>query len=35
MKKRNAIYEEVLREADRRANEMLPQITLSDTDVIH
>lgn len=31
--KRNIIYEDLLREADKRANELLPQISLSQTDV--
>uniref|UniRef100_A0A914DX46 Protein kinase domain-containing protein n=1 Tax=Acrobeloides nanus TaxID=290746 RepID=A0A914DX46_9BILA len=31
-KKKNAIYEEILRESDKKANELLPQITLSSTE---
>lgn len=31
-KKKNAVYEEILRESDKKANELLPQITLSSTD---
>ncbi|KAI1718146.1 endonuclease/Exonuclease/phosphatase family domain-containing protein [Ditylenchus destructor] len=30
--KRNAIYEELLRDADRRSNDMLPMISLSQTE---
>lgn len=32
-RKRDAVYEEVLRESDKRANELLPQITLSQNEV--
>uniref|UniRef100_A0A914D6R9 BSD domain-containing protein n=1 Tax=Acrobeloides nanus TaxID=290746 RepID=A0A914D6R9_9BILA len=31
-KKKNAVYEEILRESDKKANELLPQITLSSTE---
>ena len=32
-KKRNAVHEEVLRESDKKVNDMLPQITLSKSEV--
>lgn len=32
-KKRNIVYEEVLRETDKRVNELLPAISLSKTEV--
>lgn len=31
--KRNIIYEDLLREGDKRVNELLPQISLSQIDV--
>ena len=32
-KKADALHEDAIREADRRSNELLPQITLSETEV--
>lgn len=32
--KRAAVYERVLRESDRKANELLPQVRLSNAEVV-